>query len=463
MGQAGIFLRIYLHPVTAFGRVIDEGRMAFAVAVAALAIFAVQTPRTAEIERMAAAGRQYAKEHPAPPPPARAATSTAATPAPASVEEDEDAAESPAPPSATMPVRYAAEAFVGFTLFRYFAPVVALAICFVPGALLVLTLWEGLGSFANVLFRNYLPLLLCGLMAFGAAYLPLALVNAGLLWFRPSWHPVVVTLPWTPPLWYAASGCFAVLFLCALRTLMGTSLLHAAGAAGGGWVAGVLGIWIHSLTGNVTWYLASPCVLYYLWSNLQPSFSSIGYGLRSRQSMKRNLETLTVNPRDADAHCQLGVIYAQRRQNDLASERFKKAIEIDASEPEPWYQLGLIAHQQGRYADALADCRTAARLDDKHSGSEVWREIGALEFLSGNLEAAQHALEKYIGRREYDPEGQCWYGRVMAAQGESEAARQAFQTAIEAARTMPAPRKHQVRMWGSEAGKELRALTAALR
>ena len=151
----------------------------------------------------------------------------------------------------------------------------------------------------------------------------------------------------------------------------------------------------------------------------------------------------------------------QRREYDSAIGHFQKAIAIDPSEPEPWYQLGLIAHRQGRYADALGHCQTAARLDDKHAASEVWREIGALQFLGGRFEAARHALEKYFGRREYDPEGQCWYGRVMAALGETKAARQAFQEAIEAARTMPAPRKYQVRAWAAAASKELRALHGA--
>jgi len=314
-----------------------------------------------------------------------------------------------------------------------------------------------MGRVSNVMFGNFSVLLMCGLLAWAAAYLPVAIAAAVLSFRLPIWQALVLAGTHTAA-WWVACVYFAVLFICALRTLLGTSVLHAAGAAAGGWIAAVAGIWIYSVSGSATWYLASPCVLYYLWSNLNPSFHSLGSGLRSRQSLKRNLEILTINPRDADAHCQLGLIYAQRRQYEPAIARFKKAIEIDDREAEPWYQLGLIAHRQGRYADALHDCLVAARLDDKHSGSEVWREIGALHFLSGRVEAARQALEKYIDRREYDPEGQCWYGRVLAGIGETEAARQAFQTAIESARTMPPPRKYQVRVWATEARKELRGL-----
>jgi hypothetical protein len=84
LNQIGIFLRIYLNPLRAFGRVIDEGRLAFAVGLALLAMFAVQAPRDAVIDGHAAAARRYLKEHPAPPAPE---AETAA-------EDDEDSGDS---------------------------------------------------------------------------------------------------------------------------------------------------------------------------------------------------------------------------------------------------------------------------------------------------------------------------------------------------------------------------------
>jgi tetratricopeptide (TPR) repeat protein len=486
LSQIRLFLNIYIRPLRAFGPVIDEARLAFAVGIALLAVFAVQAPRYAEYRSASEWARRYVKEHPAPPP-ARSTNAAAQSPAPGvppatqptpssalSPRTPPDASGKPAPGEANdgdeedsdlgdaagllaaispMFPGSAADQFIGLAAFHYLAPVLSLSICFVPAALLIVTLLQGLGRFTNVLFRDYLTLLVCGLMAWAAAYLSLGTVNFALSYLHPAWHNA-------PALWWGASLYFLTLTICAIRTLLGASLLHGAGAAAGAWVAGVAGVWLYSISGNVTWYLASPCVLYYLWANLQGSFHSIGYGLTSRQRMKRNLESLTINPRDADAHCQLGLIYLQRRQYEPAAERFQKAIETDPSEPDAWYQLGRIARLQGRYADALSHCQTAARLDDKHSGSEVWRELGAVQFLSGRHEAARYALEKFIQRREYDPEGECWYGRVLAALGEPKAARQAFQTAVEAARTMPAPRKYQVRCWGAEANKELRALRA---
>jgi tetratricopeptide (TPR) repeat protein len=217
---------------------------------------------------------------------------------------------------------------------------------------------------------------------------------------------------------------------------------------------------LSGIFGGMAGYLASPFVLYYLYAGLKPQFSGLGTGLQSRQRLKRGLEIATLNPRDADAHYQLGLIYMQRRQYEPAIRSLRQAAEIAPKEPDAWYQLGRIAREQGRYAEAIELCGTAARLDDKHSSSEVWREIGIANLLSGDAEAARRALAVYVDRRPYDPEGACWYGRALAKLDRGAEARTAFDQAIEAVRTMPPARKRQVQRWESEARRELKKLAA---
>src|SRR5262249_57936513 len=116
--------------------------------------------------------------------------------------------------------------------------------------------------------------------------------------------------------------------------------------------------------GGISGYLTSPFVLYYLYRWLSPDLGGLGTSLTSRQRLKQQLENATLNPRDADAHYQLGLIYQQRRQNSLAQERFLKAIEIDPSEPDAYYQLGRMAHAQREDESALRSYQAAARSDD---------------------------------------------------------------------------------------------------
>jgi tetratricopeptide (TPR) repeat protein len=191
-----------------------------------------------------------------------------------------------------------------------------------------------------------------------------------------------------------------------------------------------------------------------------PQVAGIGNGLRSRQRLKHALELATLNPRDADAHYQLGIIYAQRRRYDAAIACLRRAIAIAPGEADAYFELGKVARAQKRHRDALEHYRGAAAIDDGHSSSEVWREIGETAALIGDYETARQALTVYRERRPYDPEGACWHGRVLASLGDVEGARAAFDEAIEAVRTMPAARKRQVQAWESEAQRERKKLAA---
>jgi tetratricopeptide (TPR) repeat protein len=460
LSQILLLLRLYVSPLKTFSRILDEGRLIFAAAAAIAVLLAIQVPRAIDYER--AQTKALMRQAQARVEKAVAKAREKGT-APSSAgqrqrDDDEDYAESFADQFARMsgppPIRLAVERFTAIDPLRYFSPLAAMAVCFVPMVILVLTLWDNLGGFSTILFRDYMALLVCCLLSWTAAHLLLLLANGTLAAAFPPAHNHAA-------LWWGAHAYFLILSALAIRTLFGTKAAHAVGAIAGGWAGAVGGIWLYTMFGSGSAYLASPFVLYYLYLGVGPELRGLGVGLTSRQRLKQGLENATLNPRDADAHYQLGLIYAQRRQYEPAIERFCKAIEIDPNEAESYYQLGRIAREQGRYAEAIEHCRTAARLDDKHSSSEVWREIGIASLLSGDGEGARAALEKYLDRRPYDPEGECWYGRTMAKLGFPNEARAAFEQAIEAVRTMPPARKRQVRAWESEARRELKKLPAS--
>ncbi|MEP7352468.1 MAG: tetratricopeptide repeat protein, partial [Acidobacteriota bacterium] len=162
--------------------------------------------------------------------------------------------------------------------------------------------------------------------------------------------------------------------------------------------------------------------------------------------------------RDSDAQYQLGLIYQQRRNYTEAIPRFEKAREIDPTEPDPIYQLGRIAREQGRHQDALPLFQRCVALDDKHCSSEVWRDLGATNFELGNTDLALAQLEKYVDRREYDPEGLYWLGQTYKRLNRDADARAMFQRSVEAAQTAPAHRRQQSARWKSQSRSELRSL-----
>jgi len=173
--------------------------------------------------------------------------------------------------------------------------------------------------------------------------------------------------------------------------------------------------------------------------------------------LRRHLEASTLNPRDYDAHYQLGLIYQQRRNYPEAIARFEKAVEIEPrEEADAHYQLGRIAREQKRHEDARKYFAAAVALDDKHCSSEVWRDLGATDFELGRLDVALAELEKYIDRRGYDAEGLYWLGMTLKKLGRAGDAREMFERSVEAARTAPSHRRRHTGRWGSLSQTELR-------
>jgi tetratricopeptide (TPR) repeat protein len=292
---------------------------------------------------------------------------------------------------------------------------------------------------------EYLSLLMCALFAWAAAYLPVAAV-------------VWIAGPYTPWLFLAANVYFLGLTALSVRTLTGGQLGPSAGAVAVGCVAAMAGLVAYEFAGSMRGYLMSPFFLYYAYALFLSDVRALGDGLRARQHLRRQLEIATSNPRDADAHYQLGLIYQKRRQYSEAIPRFERAIEIDPTEGDAHLQLGRIALDQGRAQDAIRHFKNAASIDEKLSSNEVWRDLGAAYFAAGNAEAAANALEKYADRRPYDPEGLCRLGQTLAALGHNQSARERFEQCIEAVKTAPPHRRVHVRNWGGEARSALRAL-----
>jgi tetratricopeptide (TPR) repeat protein len=249
---------------------------------------------------------------------------------------------------------------------------------------------------------------------------------------------------------------FLVLSVLVTRTVGGTGLASAASASAGALIASAVIVGSYSFVGNVAYYLASPWVLYYLYMTFGSDVRSLGGGLSSRQRLRRLLEISTVNARDADAQYQLGLIYQHRRDFERARAHFEKAVEIDPKDPDAQYQLGRILRSQGNPSGAIERLEAAAAIDDKHSSSDVWREIGVASL---DLEENQHArqvLRVYAARRPFDPEGLYWYGLALTRTGENAQAKEAFQSAVEAVRTAPSHRRRHIRQWERLALRELK-------
>jgi tetratricopeptide (TPR) repeat protein len=210
------------------------------------------------------------------------------------------------------------------------------------------------------------------------------------------------------------------------------------------------------LFATVSPFLFSPFLLFYAFMMFRGGIGDIGYSLRQRQNFRRSMEIATINPRDAGAHYQLGLIYQYRRQYGEAISRFEKAVQIAYDETDAHFQLGRIAREQGRLQDAVNCFSVVLEQDDKHAQSEIWREVGATYLAASMYAEAKDALAKFIDRRPYDPEGLYHYGKTLEQLGQREEAREMFARCVEAVKTMPSYRYREQRKWDKLAKEQLK-------
>jgi tetratricopeptide (TPR) repeat protein len=433
-----LLFNLFVHPIRTMGDIIDEGNWGYAAAAVAIVSLMLQFTIASQI---------YSK-YEAVPFKIRYQPTTVEQPANGGAAESENEGyvhERTVIRRLPLPlIGNIGWLFFSFSTFSILSTVISLAILFVPITILVMIIFEPMGTFGVVLRRDYGPLLVCTLLSWAAAHLPVAI--AGLLGkLSPGLDSLVLLLL----LWLLAKAYFAVLMVFALRTVFGTSYGNAIGT--------ICFSWISIFLESFLLVLASPFVIYFGYYFLRGEIADIGSIFRGRQGFKRNLEAATVNPRDAEANYQLGLIYQQRRQYGEAIERFKKAVEIDPNEIDAHFQLGRIAREQNRLQNAIDHFNTVVTLDEKHSQSEIWREIGETYMAAGMFEDAYSALERFIERRAYDSEGLYLLGTVAQKTGRPEKARESFERCIEASQTMPHYRyRSQMRKWRKLAQEQLK-------
>lgn len=336
--------------------------------------------------------------------------------------------------------------FVSFAPPSFFTAVIGMAVLYIPVLILLVSMSGVNASFSVLLRRDYGPLLTCGLMAWAAAHLPFTLAGFAL-------GPLGLSEKTALGLWAASAICFGLLMALGLRMLFGINYSR-----------GLLLVAVAALTfsvqaklfATVSPFLFSPFLLFYGFMMFRGDIGDIGFSLRQRQGFRRSMEAATINPKDASAHYQLGLIYQYRRQYGEAISRFEKAVQIAHDETDAHFQLGRIAREQGRLQDAINFFSIVLEQDEKHSHSEIWREIGATYLAALMFGDAKEALEKFIDRRPYDPEGLYYLGKTLEQLDERDEAREVFNRCIEAVKTMPSYRYREHRKWDKLARERLK-------
>ncbi len=433
-----LLLGLLYRPVASMGRIVDEGHWLYAaVVVAALSMVFHTTVTSVLYNNYEAVYRDIPQSE-------------------QQVADDADAEDEEAPTFyyEKLPLPLVGQHgwwFVSFASPSFFTAVLGMAILYIPCLILLVAVAGANASFGVLLRRDYGPLLTCGLMAWAAAHLPFTLAGFAL-------EPLHLSEKTALGLWLASAICFGLLMALGLRMLFGVN-----------YSKGLLLVTVAALSfsvqaklfSTVSPYLFSPFLLFYAFSMFRGDIGDIGFSLRQRQGFRRSMEAATINPRDASAHYQLGLIYQYRRQYAEAISRFQKAVEIAHDETDAHFQLGRIAREQSRLQDAINHFGVVLEQDEKHAHSEIWREIGATYLAASMFAEAKNALAKFIDRRPYDPEGLYYFGKTLEQLEKRDEAREVFARCVEAVKTMPSYRYREQRKWDKLARERLSARQTA--
>ncbi len=445
-----LLLRLYYRPVSAMSSIIDNGHWLYAAVVVAVLSVLMQFALTSHVYAGYEAVYKQVEKPKAEQLESVGHEPTTLSPAIRPDESDYYDEEDPTMPAITydrLPLPLVGEYGWWFTSFApdgFFTTILGIALLYVPCLILLTTMTGTSVTFGVAFRRDYGPLMTCTLMAWAAGHLPFILAGMALTsrGFGPRSALLLLAL---------SAVCFGWLMIFAVRTLLGTSLKKALGLV----CLAAFAFSIQAkLFGAVPLFLFSPCLLYYAYSRFRGDVGDIGSSLRQRRSFKRSMEAATINPRDASAHYQLGLVFQSRRQYAEAISHFSQAVAIDKDETDAHFQLGRIAREQGRLQDAIDHFGNVLIQDDKHSRSEIWREVGVTYFEAKMFTEAREALATFVERRSYDPEGLYYYGQTLEHLDDPLQAGEIFQRCIEAVNTMPHYRQGD-RKWSKLAKERL--------
>jgi tetratricopeptide (TPR) repeat protein len=166
---------------------------------------------------------------------------------------------------------------------------------------------------------------------------------------------------------------------------------------------------------------------------------------------QHHLHLLTLNPQDADAHHQLGLIHFKRRNFDAAAMCFDNAIRIDGADPDYHYYRGQVHEFQGEWPRALEQYGETYRLSPEYALGDIFREVGKAYLKTGNIQKGIEFLSFFLQSRGSDPEGRYWLAIACRDSGDSDQMRVQLHMILEQARSNPRFFRKEHRAWISRA------------
>jgi tetratricopeptide (TPR) repeat protein len=165
------------------------------------------------------------------------------------------------------------------------------------------------------------------------------------------------------------------------------------------------------------------------------------------RNFQERLHGLTLNPQDADAHHQLGLIHLKRENHEAARRYFENALRIDSRDPDYHYYLGRVFEAKGDWPSALEQYEDTYRLTPNYRLGDIFRDVGKAYLHNGQLEKAREFLQFFLEKRNSDPEGRYWLAITFQKLSMDQEMRLQLNSVLEQARANPRFFRKENRQW----------------
>jgi len=153
--------------------------------------------------------------------------------------------------------------------------------------------------------------------------------------------------------------------------------------------------------------------------------------LNGRMEASRELYStmLERNPGDTDARCKMGVVQVRLGDYPAAAETFRRASELDTTNPYAFRMLGLALYESGDLGEAIKVLEESVKLAPSNADGRVL--LGKIYFEVGQEDLAEEQLKSAIAYDDSTPYAHLNLAQLYAKQGKKEKGWQHYQNAQE--------------------------------
>ncbi len=120
-------------------------------------------------------------------------------------------------------------------------------------------------------------------------------------------------------------------------------------------------------------------------------------------------KALSLNPDDAKAWNNIGVVHYDNGKYDKAIPCFKKAIALDPNDQRFWYNLGLAYYHIGAYDDAITAYNASLHIIE--GNAKVWNDLGVAFRFKGEWDKALRCYDRALALSPEDPD--IWFNKGL--------------------------------------------------